>query len=248
MNDVVHAELIKLRTSRATVGLLTAGLAYAALNGAVTAAFAGRDQNAELGTAANLGSILRGGNVATWVILLAAIISVTGEYRHRTITATYLATPRRGTVVAAKLTVYGALGVAYAVVSMLLGLAAASPQLLSSSADLQLGDPHVARVAIGLVVATGLFGLAGVGIGSVVRNQTLATVGAIVWLVAAENIVGSVVGWPTARWLPGQAAAAAAGSGGDTLLPMAAGAALFTAYALAAGMIGSRLSMSRDIA
>jgi hypothetical protein len=63
-----------------------------------------------------------------------------------------------------------------------------------------------------------------------------------------RNIIGSVLGWPTARWFPGQAAAAAAGSGGDTLLPMATGAAVFAAYALAASIIGSRVAMSRDIA
>ena len=39
----------------------------------------------------------------------------------------------------------------------------------------------------------------------------------------------------------------AAGGGGDILLPMAGGAALFAAYALAATVIATTVSLSRDV-
>jgi ABC-2 type transport system permease protein len=247
MNRTVRSELIKLRTSRASLALLGAGLVYAAVNGVATAAFAGRDGNAPLGHPANIGNILRSGNVATWVVLLVSLLAITGEHRHRTITTTYLAAPRRWAVVAAKGIVYGTLGAVYAVFSMAVSLIAATPKLATSSASIDLVDGHIARVAGGLGMATILYGLAGIGIGALVPNQTAATVGTFTWLVAAENIVGSVIGWRFARWFPGQAAAAASGAGGDILLPMATGAALFAAYALTATLIGARTALNRDV-
>jgi ABC-2 type transport system permease protein len=247
MNATVRSELVKLRTSRASLGLLGAGLVYAAFNGVATAAFAGRDGNAPLGSPSNIGNILRGGSVATWVVLLASLLSITGEHRHRTITTTYLATPHRGAVVRAKMNVYGMVGVGYALASMAVSLAAAMPRMVASSTSVDLADGHVVRMAFGLVVTTVLYGLAGIGIGALVPNQTAAAVGTLAWLVAAENIVGSVVGWRVARWFPGQAAAAASGAGRDILLPMAPGAALFAAYVLAAALIGARVALGRDV-
>jgi ABC-2 type transport system permease protein len=247
MNAAVRAEWRKLRTSRAATLMLAAGLAYAVLNGIATAALAGRDANAALGTAANLANIVRGGNIAMWVMLLVGTVTITGEYRHRTVTTTFLATPRRGTVVGAKLAVAGGVAALYAIVTMAVGLLAALPRLVGSSASIELGDSHVAQVVAGTAVGTTLFALAGVGIGALVRNQTLAVAGALIWFVVAENIVGSVVGWDVGRWLPGRAAAAASAAGGGTLLPMAAGAGLFAAYTAVVTVAGARLAVARDV-
>jgi len=247
MNANLRAEWRKLRTSRATVLLLVAGLAYAVLNGIATAALAGREQNAELGSAANMANIVRGGNVAMWVMLIVGILAVTTEYRHRTATTTFLATPRRGTVVGAKLIVAGTVGAAYALVGMAVGLVAASPQLASNATSVELADVHVAGTIAGTLVGTTLFAMAGVGIGALVRNQTAAIAGALVWFLPAENIVGSFIGWDIARWLPGQAAASASAAGGGTLLPATAGAALFAAYTGVVAVAGTRLAVSRDV-
>ena len=247
MSATIRAEWRKLRTSRATLVLLASGLAYAVLNGVATAAFAGRDGNAELGTAANVANILRGGNITMWVMLLIGLLAITTEYRHHTTTTTFLATPRRHAVVATKLILTGAVAAVYAIVGMAIGLAAALPQLTKSATSVEVANADVARAAAGTLVGTTLFALAGVGIGTLVRNQTVAIAGALVWFLPAENIVGTVVGWPVARWLPGQAAAAATATGSDTLLPAAAGAALFAVYTLILTVAGSKLTVSRDI-
>lgn len=247
MSTTVRAELVKLRTSRSTIALLLAGLVYAVLNALATVEFAGRDGNAPLGSADNLANVLRGGNVATWVVLLVGLLSITGEYRHRTITSTYLATPRRGAVVRAKMMVIGVLGLVYASISMALGLAVVLARTAGTSTSIEIADDHTARVALGMLTATVLYGLVGVGVGGLVRNQTVATVGSLVWLVAVENVVGSVVSWRVARWFPGRAAEAAAGGGADILLPMAGGAALLAAYAVTATLVATTLALSRDV-
>jgi ABC-2 type transport system permease protein len=247
MNHVMHAELRKTRAGRASLALLGGGLLYAVLNGLATTAFAGRDGNAELGSAENLGHVVRGGGVAPWVVLLVAIGATAGEYRHRTISTTFLVTPRRGRVLVAKLLAQGALGALFATATIAIGLMAALPALLGAEGGVELVDAHVGRSALGLVATSALYGLAGVALGFLVRNPTVASVGAIAWLAAGENIIGSMAGWDVARWFPGQAAAAAAGAGQGRLLPMAGGAALFGAYALVAALAASRLTMSRDV-
>jgi hypothetical protein len=247
MHAITRSEWLKVRSNRAVAGLLAGGLLYAVLNGVATAAFAGRDGNAPLGTGANLANILRGGGVATWVALLVGILSVTSEYRDGTIVSTFLASPRRGAVVAAKLRVTAVLGAGYAVLSVVAGAAGAAPRLLGGGVALDVTDAAVLRAVVGTVVATVLFGLGGVGIGALVRNQTAAVAGALIWFLPAENIAGSVAGWDVARWFPGQAAAAAAGAGGTTLLPPLAGAALFAGYALVAALAGTTFAISRDV-
>ena len=247
MEGIVTSEWRKVRTNRAAVGLLAGGLVYAVVNGVATAAFAGRDGSAPLGTGGNLGNILRGGGVAMWVVLLVGILSVTSEYRDGTIVATFLATPRRGAVVLAKLRVTALLGLMYAVLCTIMGAAGAAPRLAASRVPLDITDAAVVSAVVGSLAATVLFGLAGVGIGAMVRNQTAAVAGALIWFLPAENIVGSFAGWDVARWFPGQAAAAAAGAGGATLLPPSAGAALFAGYALVAALAGTRFAVSRDV-
>ncbi len=247
MSAAIRSEVRKLRSSRSSMLLLTAGLVYAILNGVATAQLAGLDASAPLGSASNLANIVRGGGVGPWVMLLVAILGVTSEYRHDTIVITSLMTPRRGIVAAAKTAVFATVGLIYALVGIAGGLAAATPTLISRHARLESADLPLSAAA-GVVVVSVLYAVAGVGIGALCRRQqTLAAVGAIVWLGLAENIVGPIAGWGFARWLPGRAAAAAAGAGGGHLLSMPAGAGVFTAYVVVAGGIAALVTLRRDV-
>lgn len=145
MNPTIRSEITKVRCSRATITLAAAGLIYNALNGVATAALAGRDGSAPLGHASNITNILRGGSIGTWVVLLAAIMSVTSEYLYNTIVPTTLITPRHGRVALAKVTVFAVLGGCYAATGMLVGMIAATPSLLSHHAHLDIVNAVVAR-------------------------------------------------------------------------------------------------------
>ena len=89
----------------------------------------------------------------------------------------------------------------------------------------------------------------GVGVGALLRNQTVAVTVALVWVLVVEGVL---VGFAPAvgRWLPGGAGSALTGvataKGG--LLPMWGAALLLAGYGLVFAAAGTRLITRRDIA
>jgi ABC-2 type transport system permease protein len=133
-----------------------------------------------------------------FLIVLGAIAAA-GEYRHRTISQRFLASPERRRVLLAKLATYAlvAVGTAVAVtaVASVLGEAVAS----SKGYTLDLGDGGL-RMTAGIVVGTLLAGVLGVVVGSITRNPTTAMVAIFgVWI--AEKIIGGLLG-DAAQYLP----------------------------------------------
>jgi len=130
MTRLIRVELLKLRTVRATYGLLAATAVLTAVITTAEAARAGSGSVASLSTAAGLSSVTTS---TGWAMLLAAILGVlisSGELRHSTATLTYLAAPDRARVLAAKAvaaTVLGAIfGLVAAVIATGIGLAFAA--------------------------------------------------------------------------------------------------------------------------
>jgi len=134
------------------------------------------------------------------------INSSAGEVRHQTITTTYLTTKGRGTVLAAKMLVYAVLGLLYGVVIMI------TATLGGFTVGGWSAFPPVAQflgVAIVGTVVLALWTVAGVGIGTLIPNQVIALVGALVTRLVAENIASLVLrrigAGPVADVLPGAA-------------------------------------------
>jgi ABC-type transport system involved in multi-copper enzyme maturation permease subunit len=127
MKSLVSIEFLKLRTTRALfVGVgIAAFLTIASVISNIE--LAGRSGAPELGSVDNVNKVLSVAALSTMVALAMGIICIAGEYRHRTIMGTFLATPRRGQVLVAKLVTIAVFGAALGAVVFGLALAVAVP-------------------------------------------------------------------------------------------------------------------------
>jgi hypothetical protein len=142
----------------------------------------------------------------------------------------------------------GIIGAAVAAISTLVTLAIALPWLSAKDVHVSLLSHDVGIVLLGCAAITVLFGLIGVGVGAIVRNQITAIVGTLMWLLVVEQLfvqvfpaVGKWVSWGACESLTGSLEA------GHTLLPVAAAALLLAAYATTFVGVGIRLTARRDI-
>ncbi len=194
------------------------------------------------------------GTSATFVLLLG-IIAMTGEFRHMTITSTFLTTPKRSRVLLAKMLLYSALGAVIAGVTMVFVLIATFASLLPfEHAPITLGT--VASVLAGAVIGLALYAILGVSVGSLITNQVAAIVAALVWVLLVEALVS--LAFPSlAQWLPGGALNSAMNvalradvTGSLTQaesLPAWGGILVLLAYTAVLGVIASRTTLRRDV-
>jgi ABC-2 type transport system permease protein len=188
MIALVHSELIKLRTLRSTayaaagllvITLLTAGLAM------------GDAGSKNFSTPAQLRETIAAiGYAAVLFLAVLGAIAASGEYRHRTISQRFLASPARGRVLVAKLVAYAVVAAAAALVVTAIGAALGEAVVSSKGYSLELGEAGL-RLTAGIVVATTLAAMLGVVVGSITRNPTTAMV-AIFGFWMTEKIAG---GW-----------------------------------------------------
>jgi hypothetical protein len=182
------------------------------------------------------------------LLLLVGITMMAGEFRHNTATPTFLITPDRRRVIAAKLAAGSVVGVVVAAVSSLLTLAVALPWLAARDIDISLLSTDVGVPILGALIATGLAAAVGIGLGALMPNQTVAITVVIVWTSIVEALLVGFVP-EIGRWLPTGAASALGGTvtaeGG--LLPFWGAALLLTGYGLALAAAGTRLVTRREI-
>jgi ABC-2 type transport system permease protein len=245
MARLVAAEWLKLRTTRILWGAVPAVVLLSAV------AVAGLVLSSEVAGVALLeptegvrnAALHLTSTGATLVMVLGIIISA-GEYRTQTATDTFLTTPRRSHVVAAKLAIGGILGLGLGAISAAAGLPAAYLWFEAESTALPAGDAEVWLTLGGVVLYAVLFAILGVAFGSLVRNQVVAIVAALTFVLLLEQLL-TQAGASIAEWLPGNAGAAIVRSPGDFLDP-GAGAALLLAYALAIAVAGMVVVVRRD--
>jgi ABC-2 family transporter protein len=248
MTRLIRAELTKLRTTRVVYGMAAAVAAFAVLTVVAGVTTAGTQGNAPL--SADSLPMLVGGPVTllAGAALLLGILGMTGEFRHQTVTQTFLVTPDRGRVVAAKLLAYPLAGIALALATLAVTAAAGAGWLAAKGLTPSLLDARLGRVVGVALLGAGLCGLVGVGVGALVRNQVAALVGTLVWVLLVEGLLLSLLNAPSlGKWLPSAAAAAAITSPGGDHLSRLGGTLLLAAYGLALALIGTRLVVRRDI-
>ena len=248
MTRLVHSELLKLRTTRTARVLLTLAAAGTAALIAIVLLLAGQPGQPALGPDALRQLVLVPAQPLTLAALVLGVLGMAGELRHGTATSTFLVTPRRGRVVAAKLAAAAVTGLAMSLASSAAVLAVGLPWLRAKGIEVAVADPGVAARVAGLAAAVALYAVLGTGLGALLRNQVAAVVvGLLWWSQGVERVLTGILHQPgLERWLP-LGAASALTAPGDGTLPMWAGALVFAAYGLGLALLGGRLVARRDL-
>ncbi len=248
MSAQLRSELLKQRTTRTNlwllasmVGLITGVVLLHAVSLSVHD-FSGRDSQLKVfGLGTTFGMI--------FASLLGAM-SITSEIRHGTIRPTFLATPNRARVIAAKVAASALAGVAFGLLAETLAASVASAGLAARGIHIAPSAGDYAQLLAGGAVAAAFWAAIGVGIGAIVRNQVGAVVGLVVWLLFIEQTLTGAIP-AAAKFAPGASAGALAGAILDQdaayLLAPALGALLIVAYATAATAAGLVATARRDV-
>jgi ABC-2 type transport system permease protein len=242
--SLIRSEFRKVSTIRGPWLLLAAGPLI------VLAGIAGLVQSgADLQDPATQSKALGHAGLAAIFALVFGILAVAGEYRHGTITDTYLTTPKRGRVAAAKLTVYALIGAAAGLICSGTALAMASAFWAAKGASFQLSAADDWRILGGSVAANIGLGAIGVALGALVRNVVGAVALALAWVAVIEGIVGQLIGSGPARWLPFYASQALDNTNvtGTQLLPQWGGGLVLLAYAAIFAGLALVTTLSRDV-
>lgn len=261
MTGLVRSELLKVTSTRLWWGLALGAVVFTALQAGLTAGFAGVEPGAGQppSPALDVPEAIRSVYLTaafTGTYLFAMVLGVTGmtgEYRHKTITPTFLFTPRRHRVVLAKMAAHLVVGLGYAVVGLLVAFVVGGAVLGLRDFPLGYDTDGLWRGVLLVAVAVALWTLLGIGIGNLVPNQVAAIMLAVIVTFLVEPLVtfglraldlDAVV-----KWLPGNASAALT-SPGDAFLDYLdwwAGGLVLVGYALLLGGLGLLLSVRRDV-
>jgi ABC-type transport system involved in multi-copper enzyme maturation permease subunit len=191
--------------------------------------------------------------------LTIGVMQIGSEYRHKTITSTFLGTPKRAKVMLAKVVALLGIGAIYGIASLVASVVAGSIVLRARGFEAFPGSGVLRTLALSLFVL-GLWALIGLGAGIMIPNQVAAlliSVG-VAWIV--EPLIGFGLGfWSWGRdhiveYLPSAATSAMVNGvtqgGGGTPAPRLewwGGALVLAAYAAVLAGFGSWRTVRADI-
>jgi ABC-2 type transport system permease protein len=243
VSSQIRAELLKIRSTRTTIGLTLGMIALillvALLSGLLTKAPHLTSSQDQLG-------LLAFGSFASVFSALAGLMLITSEYRYGTIRPTFLVTPRRSQVLAAKLAAGLLAGLAFGIAGEALGFGIGYAIFDARGIPYAPGTGQTALVLGGTVAASALWGAIGVGLGAIVRNQVGAIVALLAWGFVIENLLFAFVP-SVGRFAPGNAENGLFGLTGKHLLGTAAGAATLIVWTAALAAVGATLAARRDV-
>ena len=248
MTRLLRAETLRLATTR-SYWLLAAG-AVALIAGGTGATAAATSFTA--GTSPARATLAIAG-LAQTVALLTGALSVTSEFRHKTITPAILITPGRTPLLVAKLITVAAAGLGFGLAATGMATAITLPLLAARHIPAGISGFQAAAVIAGGGVATALAASLGVGVGAIIRNQVGAIVTVLALLYVAEPLLGFIphAGTGVQKYGLGGLAAASTQTTGfpatAQLLGQGAAVLILAAYAAAILLAGTALLRHRDI-
>ena len=265
---LVRAEYLKLRTTNVWWLLLlfttlTTGLAltvniltfHFGANGHTTD---GEPYNQVNGAAAIFTS---GQFFGALFAVLLAILTITNEYHHQTVTTTFLAVPRRTSVIWAKFVVSMIAAALFWVFTTVLDLITGAIYFSSDGFSSHLGDHKVIEAMLLSLMVFALWSVFGVGLGVLIRSQIGATVTAAmlytVGLYLAIGIFGLIHAyliksdWSLTAMVIVPAVAAQIAISPTKIFPASpaqwVGIVVMVGYAVVFGAIGLYYTKRRDV-
>lgn len=245
MNAALRSEFRKLRTTRTAFGLLAgavvlAGLALWGSLSSATPAELAAGLTAPFGYA---GMVI----IVMLFVLVLGIRSFTDEVRHGSVVPTFLATPRRLRVLAAKTTVSAAAAAVFAIAGVAAGTGVIAAYLVAHGYAVPVAGWTIAGLFGKAIAISMLWAAIGVCVGVVIRHQVAAIVGALAWLLVVENILGGLIP-KIAAWLPASASGAAMGiaSAGSPVTPIV-GMLVVVAWTAGAITLAATVIRRRDV-
>ena len=182
MIALLGAEFLKLRSTRTSVGLGIAVLLVSIVTTVLLVAFLPEHL-------LNGGELAAGASLVTYIVLVFGILGMTNEYRHGTITYTYLATPRRARVMVAKLVVYGLTGALAMLAALLVAQFVGVVGLPVRGVGYQMPDGAALADYARQIGVAGLVTCFGVALGAFLRAQVVTVAGALIWALLVEPLI-----------------------------------------------------------
>jgi ABC-2 type transport system permease protein len=248
VRGLLRSEVLKLTSTPVPLALLAAAVGYVVINVVALVFAAGQQGVPGLDVASSVRNVYASAGAASPIVLVAGILGMTTEYRFMTVTPTFLATPRRGRVLTAKLLVHAAFGLVIGVVCVLVSVALAAG-LLSFKPHAAVGAATVLQISLGTLLGYALYAVLGVSVGALVRNQIAAILGGLLWALVIEALIVAFLP-RVGEWLPGGALhatlQATSFTGGHYLAPWA-GTLVLLGYAALFALIAARTTLRRDV-
>jgi ABC-type transport system involved in multi-copper enzyme maturation permease subunit len=213
------------------------------------------------GVAAIAASMLTSGQLLTVVFaLLFGVLIMTSEFAEQTVTATFLAVPRRANVIVAKLAAAALFGALFWLVATVIDGLATPLYLHSQHVSTSLTGWAVVRPVLLSLVAFVAWAVFGLGLGAVIRGQVASVVVAIgvyaAGFAVAELLSNAIYELYRHGWVLGAPVIAPAvatdvmitpGRAFPHAPPQWAGAVIMAGYVLALATAGIVLTQWRDV-
>ncbi|HTX84527.1 MAG TPA: hypothetical protein VME44_20250 [Streptosporangiaceae bacterium] len=239
----IRAELLKIRSTRTTLGLILAMIAlillFTLLTGLLThpSGLASKEDQRQL---------LSVGSFAGVFSALAGVLLVTSEYRFGTIRPTILFNPARSHVLAAKVIAGALAGIAFGVLGEAVAWAIGYAILYGRGITVMLGSGDILLLTLGGIAGAALWGAIGAGLGAIIHNQVGSVIALLAWGLVVDNLLFGLAP-SVGRFMPTRASDALMGLRVDHLVSPAAGAITLIAWAGALGVLGIARTVRQDL-
>ena len=194
---LLNVERIKLFSTRSPywclIAIVVAALGFATLFGLI-----------DNGRAAITYLVMQGVGLGMSIYMVLAALSITTEYRFGTIRNTFLAVPRRLSVLAAKTLLLALLGAVIGVVVALAAFYLAKALATSPLVPLELGSGDDWRQVLGYGPLFAIAGVIAVSVGAIIRQSAGAVAILLLWPLLLESLFTLIptVGENVGPWLP----------------------------------------------